>query len=146
MRNVVRLAYLHHNLVQIDNAFLIGLFETEPETDLIAFRAVCRYLGGASAAMWGHCGIVAAFLQGQWSKKEHNPRVPLASSIILGALLREREDWPLWLSLVSLTCPASVSRYVAEWSFGHFLPLAPIRDAIQFWRNCLRITRPCGRI
>jgi hypothetical protein len=140
VRNVVRLAQLHHNLVQIDNAFLIGLFEREPDPDLIAFRAVCRFLGGSSAAMWGHCAIATAFLQSQWSKKERDPRLALASSIILGALLREREDWPLWLSLVSLTCPGSVSRYIAEWSFGHFLPLAPISDAIQFWRNRLRVT------
>jgi tetratricopeptide (TPR) repeat protein len=139
MRNVVRLAYLHHNLVQIDNAFLIGLFETEPDPDLTAFRAVCRFLGGASAAMWGHCVIVIAFLQSQWSKKERDPRLSLASSIILGALLREREDWPLWLSLVLLTCPGGASRYIAEWSLGHFLPLAPIMDAIQFWRKCLRV-------
>ena len=139
VRNVVRLAHLHHNLVQIDDAFLIELFETEPDPDLNAFRAVCRFLGGASAAMWGHCAIVAAFLQRQWSKKERDPRLQLASSIILGALLREREDWPLWLSLVSLTCPASVSRYIAEWSFGHFLPLAPISDATQFWRSRLPV-------
>ena len=137
---MVRLAHLHHNLVQIDNAFLIELFETEPNPDLIAFRAVCRFLGGPSAAMWGHCAIVTAFLQSQWSKKERDPRLPLASSIILGALLREREDWPLWLSLVWLTCPGSASRYVAEWSSGHFLPQAPIGDAIQFWRKCLRVT------
>jgi hypothetical protein len=63
VRNVVRLAHLHHNLVQIDHAFLIGLFETEPDPDLIAFRAVCRFLGGGSAAMWGHCAIVAALAE-----------------------------------------------------------------------------------
>ena len=139
VRNVVRLAHLHHNLVQIDDAFLIEMFETENDPDLIAFRAVCRFLGGASAAMWGHCAVVAAFLRSQWSRKERDPRLSLASSIILGALLREREDWPLWLSLVSLTCPRGASSYIAEWSFGHFLPLAPIRDAIQFWRKCLRV-------
>ena len=134
-RNVVRLAHLHHNLVQIDNAFLIELFETEPDPDLIAFR----FLGGASAAMWGHCAVVAAFLQSQWSKKERDPRLPLASSIILGALLRQREDWPLWLALLSLACPASVSRYITDWSIGHLLPLAPIRDAMRSWRNRLRV-------
>jgi cellulose synthase operon protein C len=144
VRNVVRLAHLHHNLVQIDDAFLIELFETEPDPDLIAFRAVCRFLGGASAAMWGHCAIVAAFLRHQWSKKERDPRLQLASSIILGALLREREDWPLWLSLVALTCPASVSHYIAEWSFGHFLPLSPISDATRFWRSRLPIIGHAG--
>jgi hypothetical protein len=140
VRKVVCLASLQHNLVQINTTFLIELFETDDDPELIAFRAICRFLGGSSAAMWGHSAVVAAFLQSQWSKKERDPRLPLASSIILGALLRHREDWSLWLSLVSFTCPGSVSRYIAEWSFGHFLPLAPIRGAIQFWRNCLPVT------
>ncbi len=131
--HVVRLAHLRHHLVQFDAKFLIDLFESNPDPELVDFKVICRYFGGAAAAMWGHSLIATAFLRSQWNKRNRDPRLPLASSILLGSLLREREDWPLWLALVSLRSPRNVVDYIADWALGHFFPTEPIRQAFQYW-------------
>jgi hypothetical protein len=134
-RHLVQLAHLRHNLVQFDAKFLIDLFESSPDPDLVDFTAVCRFFGGADAAMWGHALAATAFLGSQWSKSNRDPRLSRASSILLGAILREREDWSSWLALVFLRSPRNVADYLLAWTVGHFLPLAPLDRACVYWRT-----------
>ena len=74
VRHVARLAHLRHNLVQFDAKLLTNLFESNPDPELVDFKAVCRYLGGSAASMWNHSLIVAAFLRNQWNKTTRDPR------------------------------------------------------------------------
>ncbi len=132
---VVRLAYRRHNPVQFDLPVLLTVFQ-HSDTDLRDFEAACRSFGGPNALMLQHSRI-AVLLLGEIRNSASTQRVQQATSIVLRALTRGREDWALWLGFLSVVIAdnrrGGLQEYLFRWTRGHFLNVEKLRSGRSFW-------------
>jgi hypothetical protein len=125
--------------VQFDLPVLLRVYR-HSDADLRDFEAVCRSFGGPHALMLQHSRIAALFLGEIWNSGS-TQRVHQATSIVLRALTRGREDWGLWLGFLSVVIsdgrPGGLQEYLFRWVRGHFLDVRQLRNGRSHWMRML---------
>lgn len=83
--------------------------------------------------MGAHVQVTAALLLDFWAAGEPNVRTQSASRTVVEKLLYLRtQDWAQWLALLIAYIRGNrdLLRYTGTWMVGHFLPIAPVDEAL----------------
>ena len=135
---ITSLASFQHEYVSVDPATLVAAYEGDATESLDRFSLLANCIGGRSPDWLSHLDVTAEFLRRIGDPPFVDSRMVRAVSMMTEKLLRHAGDnWSVIYAalLVHPRTTKKVRALLDLWRRGHFLPLEPVKKALESIRG-----------